>query len=87
MTKQFSGLLKVTIVLLAVVIMIINLYALVKGVELFAGASTVNDILFIVGFTLIGIERVTAKDKYRHLYLALPLVMAIILVVKFMTKI
>ena len=36
---------------------------------------------------LIGIERVKAKDKYGHLYLALPLVIAIILVVKFMTKI
>ena len=87
MTKQYSGLLKVTTVLLAVLIIIINLYPLVKGVELFASAPTVNDILFIVGFTLIGIERVTAKDKYGHLYLALPLVMAIILVIKFMTKI
>lgn len=87
MNKQYNGLLKVIIVLLGFVVMAINLYPLVKGVELFASAPTVNNILFIAVFTLIGIERVKAKDKYGHLYLVFTLVMAIILVIKFMTKI
>ena len=82
MTKQYSGLIKVTTILLAVVIMIISLYALVNGVELFASAPTVTSILFIAVFTLIGIERVKAKDKYGHLYLTFTLVMAIILGIK-----
>ena len=57
MTKQYSGLLKITTVLLAVLIIIINLYPLVKGVELFSSEPIVNDILFTGLFTLIGVER------------------------------
>jgi len=87
MTKKYSVLLKVITVLLGVVLVIINLYPLVKGVELFAGASIINDILFIGIFTLIGIERVKAKGKYGNLYLVVPVVMAIILLLKYITRI
>ncbi len=78
MTKRYSGLMTVTTVLLAVAIMINNLYPLVNGVELCAGAHTLTNILFITLFSLTGITKLRDKNKSGFYYLALVFVMLII---------
>lgn len=86
MTKHYSGLIKIITVLLALVIIAINLYALVNTSTSFP-INNVTDILFILVFASIGIGKVKDGDKYGHIYLSFTLVMAIILVIKFITKI
>ena len=87
MTKKYIILLNVITVLLGVVLVISNVYPLIIGEELFSNHLLLNDILFIALFTTIGIEKFKAKDKYGHIYLAFPLVMAIIILLKYTTKI
>ena len=86
MTKLYSGLIKVITILLAVTIMIINVYPLVKGVELFASARIVTNILFLTMFSLTGITKLRNKNKIGFYYLAFVLVMLIIFYMMFMTK-
>jgi len=86
MTKLYSGSINVITILLAVVIMIINVYPLVKGVELFASARIVTNILFLTMFSLTGITKLRNKNKIGYYYLAFVFVMLIIFLIMYLTK-
>lgn len=74
MTKQYSGIMKIIMIFLAVVLLTINLYAIINTSTSFA-AHTISNILFIAFFSLIGIKELRDKDKSGFFYLAFVFIM------------
>jgi hypothetical protein len=80
MNNQHIGLINIFVILFSISIIIVNIYALINQSISFP-RDTITNILFIVIFTLLGIEKIINKNKNGYFYLAFVLVMVIILFV------